>query len=943
MRLRLNRHRAAAVLLFGTALATIVSQHDAALVQAASPVDDLKGTDSGSAVWAFQPLKVDALPSVRDDGWCRTAVDRFIFAKLLDKGLKPNPLADRRQLIRRAYFDLIGLPPDPAAVEQFINDPAPDAFDRVISQLLKNPHYGERWGRHWLDLARFAESHGYEQDYDRTNAYFYRDFVVAALNQDMPYDQFIKWQIAGDEFAPNDPMALMATGFLAAGTHATQITANQAEKERYDELDDMVRTIGTSMLGLTLGCARCHDHKFDPVATSEYYGLISTFSTTVRSDYDLDLDPAWYQTAKAKYDAEHNPLEESLNRIEREQLPDRLRAYLREHPDCARQFEWTQVDRSELKSDGGVTFTELPDGSRLAGGANPDQATYTFELHTKLRELRGIRLEALADPSLPKNGPGRAPNGNFGLSDIRVSVAPIADSGATAAAQTQPTVPAASMTTSVKIVAARSTFDQNGLPVSNAIDDKKDSCWAVDPQFGKDHAAVFEFESPVGFDGGTKITVTMEFKCNKQHAIGRPRISVTTAEHASVAGGAMPEAARAVLALLAANPTADLNAKQIGDLVGWYRWLDAEWVAQHDKVVQHASNAPKPKIAKVLISSEGVPAVRLHTQGLDFYDPTYQLKRGDPNQKGEVATQGFLHALVRSPEQEKRWHEPAPPGCRTSYRRRALANWLTDSDCGAGQLLARVIVNRLWYYHLGRGIVATPSDFGKQGERPSHPELLDWLANELITHEWRLSHIHKLIMTSAVYMQSSASDDVRALADRDNSLFWRWPVRRLDAEIIRDAMLAVGGSLDESMGGPGSLDPKQRRRSIYFFVKRSQLVPMMTLFDGPDTLQDLPCRVSTTIAPQALMLLNNATVRDHATGLAHRIQVVARAPGDAVRAGFLTALGRTPSSDELRDAVAFIEAQTNAYANQPGVQADELALVDFCQALLCLNEFVYVE
>jgi hypothetical protein len=891
-------------------------------------------------LWAFQPWRSVDVPSVRDEAWCRTTIDRFIMAKLERKGIKPNPPIDRRKLIRRATFDLLGLPPTPEEVDRFVNDANPDAYERLVDRLLENPAYGERWGRHWLDLARFGESHGYEQDYDRPNAYHYRDFVIKALNQDMPYDQFVQWQIAGDEFAPDDPLALMATGFLAAGTHATQITANQAEKERYDELDDMIRTIGTSMLGLTIGCARCHDHKFDPISASEYYGLISTFATTVRSDYDVNLDPQSYQVARAKFDAQHAPLVAERESFERDRLPGRFDEYHKSHPNALQQTVWVLMEPVEVKSAGGATFTILDDGSRLTGGANPDQDSYTFVIHTKQQGIRGIRLEALSDASLPHGGPGRAANGNFGLTEFRVTAAPLHTSAiATEAApdgtnQTQPRP--------VKLTNARSTFDQTGLTVAHAIDGKNDTCWAADPQFGKDHAAVFEFDSPIGYDEGTKLTVTLEFKCNKQHGMGRTRLALTKAEHPYIEGHPITEAAIQALAALGTDPATTITDEQRAAVLKWYRVLDCEWQILNSRVEEHAKSAPKPNLVKALISSEGVPAVRLHTQGLDFYDPTYHLKRGDPNQKGEVAVQGFLQALMRSGA-ATRWQESPPPGCRTAFRRRALANWLVDVEDGAGQLLARVIVNRLWYYHMGRGIVATPSDFGKQGERPSHPELLDWMARELVSHGWRLKHMHKLIMTSAVYLQSNATDDARLVADRDNSLFWYRPGRRLEAEVIRDSMLAASGNLDATMFGPGTLDPKHRRRSIYFFVKRSQLVPMMTLFDGPDTLQDLPCRVSTTIAPQALMLLNNTSVREYAAGLMRRSRSGHPDTEDATRAAFLLALSRPANDDESAAANEFVAQQTAAYEQAGNQNAADLALIDFCQALLCLNEYVYVE
>src|SRR5207237_184742 len=252
---------------------------------------------AANAFGSCQPIMRVEPPAVKDGEWCRTPIDFFVLHKLESAGLKPNPQAERRQLMRRLYLDLLGIPPTPGEVEAFVADPDPAAYDRLVDRLLASPHYGERWGRRWLDLARFAESHGFEHDYDRPNAYHYRDFVIQALNRDLPYDTFLKWQIAGDEYEPDNPLALLATGFLAAGVHSTQITKNEVEKHRYDELDDMLSTIGTSMLGLTIGCCRCHDHKFDPLPQRDYYRMLATFTTTVRSDFDVNTDPEGYRTA----------------------------------------------------------------------------------------------------------------------------------------------------------------------------------------------------------------------------------------------------------------------------------------------------------------------------------------------------------------------------------------------------------------------------------------------------------------------------------------------------------------------------------------------------------------------------------------------------------------------------------------------------------------------
>jgi mono/diheme cytochrome c family protein len=659
-------------------------------------------TDKDRAFWSFRPLQDPAPPRVQNDSWCKTPIDRFILAKLEAHRLAPNPAVGRRTLIRRAYFDLIGLPPPAEEVEKFVRDPAPGAYGRLIDRLLEDPHHGEKWARHWLDLARFAESSGYEHDYDRPFAYHYRDFVIKALNQDLPYNTFVQWQIAGDEYEPDNPLAVMATGFLASGVHSTQTTKNLVEKERYEQLDDKLRTLGTAMLGLTVGCARCHDHKYDPIPTRDYYRMLSTFTTTVKANVDVNLDAAGYREAKAKFDAEHAELLGPLKRYEAEGLPK--------------------------------------------------------------------------------------------------------------------------------------------------------------------------------------------------------------------------------------------------DLPRWFRARDPQWRQLRQKVQDHLKAAPKPNVTKALIASEGVPPLRMHSQGADFFEQTYFLKRGDVDQKDGVATQGFLQVLTRHSDAEKHWQTPPPKGWRTSYRRRALAEWLTDVDGGAGNLLARVIVNRLWQYHMGRGIVGTPSDFGEQGEAPSHPELLDWLARELINNGWRLRPIHKLIMTSAAYQQSADRDPAKVKADAENRLFWHRPRQRLQAELIRDAMLAVSGTLDPRLFGPGTLDPNHKRRSIYFFVKRSKLVPQMVLFDAPDALQGMDRRPTTTVAPQALLLLNGPAVRGYAEALAKRVGPRETTPlPDAVRSGYRIALGREPTADELNDSVQFLQEQTESYRADRRDNPRQAALADFCQVLLGLNEFIYVD
>jgi Protein of unknown function (DUF1549)/Protein of unknown function (DUF1553)/Planctomycete cytochrome C len=680
--------------------------------------------------WAFQPLAKPAPPAVKNAAWAKSSLDRFILAKLEAAGIAPNPPAPRNVLIRRAYFDLLGLPPTPEEVDTFLNDKSPDAWPKLIDRILNSPHYGERWGRHWLDLARFAESHGFEHDSDRPTAFHYRDFVIEALNRDLPYNTFVQWQIAGDEYAPDDNLALKATGFLAAGVHSTQITKSEVEKHRYDEMDDELNTLSTAMLGLTVGCARCHDHKYDPIPARDYYRMLSTFTTTVRSEIELKPHPEEYVKAKTAFDLAHQPFVAKLTQFEKELLSARLTSWEEKKPD------------------------------------------------------------------------------------------------------------------NLKIPA----------PILEILKIKGD----------------------------------------------------------------------------------ERKAEQQSELLKWYRAIDAEWKKLDLQVQEHAKKAPL--VPKMLVATEGLPPVRLHTQGDDFFKETYFLRRGDPDNKEGVAPQGFLQVLMPGPDAAKRWQMPPPDGWRTSYRRRALAEWITDVDQGAGALLARVMANRLWQHHLGRGIVATPSDFGVRGEAPTHPELLDWLARELIANGWKLKAMHKLIMTSAVYMQGSALDEAKAKVDRENKLCWRMPPRRLEAEVIRDAILAVGGQLDPKMFGPGTLDEGSKRRSIYFTVKRSKLMPMMIIFDAPEALGGMAERPTTTIAPQALHLLNNPRMRDCAKTFAQRLGS-GKLP-DAVQVAYRIALARNPSADEMSDGLAFVNEQMATYE---GADRRERALTDFCQVLLCLNEFIYVD
>jgi hypothetical protein len=874
--------------------------------------------------WAFQPLKDVEPPSVQNATWCRTPIDRFILAKLEAHQLSPAPEADRRTLLRRAAFDLVGLPPTPEQAAAFLENPAPDAFEHLVDRLLDNPGYGERWARHWLDLARWAESHGFEHDYDRPTAYTYRDFVIEALNRDLPYNTFVQWQLAGDELDPQNPLALAATGFLGAGTHSTQITKNQVEKERYDELDDMLATTGTAFLGLTLGCARCHDHKYDPISSRDYYRMLATFTTTVRTEVNLIPNEAEFEQARARHQRDQAFYQTQLDRFERDELPARLAAWESHRSGPNTPPRWVVLEPSKLESQAGASFTRLPDGSFFVEGPNADADVYTLTAACDLADITALRIEALADDRLPHHGPGRAANGNFALTQITLQAGPRFGIG---------------MTVSPRLINAKATFEQTGFPASAAIDDDPRSGWAIDPQIGRDQAAVFEVGQVLRTDSGSTLTISLAFNNNAGHNLGRFRIAVTDAPRpVGLGDDAIPPDIRAILAV---EPAAR-SPEQSAALLAWYRTIDLGWLALKQALDDHARAAPRPEGTKAMICSEGLPAIRLHSQGDDFLPVTHLLRRGDPNQKLEVVEQGFLPVLMTAPNAEKHWQIPPPQDGRTSYRRRALAAWITDTEHGAGGLLARVIVNRLWQHHFGRGLVATPSDFGTQGSPPSHPELLDWLARELIRGGWKLKPIHRLIMSSAVYRQASTPDPACSAADPENTLLSRQNRRRLEAEPIRDAMLAVSGLLDPRQGGPGSLDPSMRRRSIYFTIKRSRLIPMMTLFDGPDGLVPLPVRATTTVAPQSLLLLNSPIVREWAVGFARRVGPN-RCDDHAIARAYWLALTRYPLDHERSAARAFLQSQRDSYSNANLPNPHELALADFCQVLLCSSEFIFID
>ncbi|HEV3165070.1 MAG TPA: DUF1549 and DUF1553 domain-containing protein [Isosphaeraceae bacterium] len=728
------------------------------------PAQEPTWTQAQRQHWAFQPLQRPTVPTVKHAGWVRNPIDAFIARQLEPFGLDPTPEADRGTLIRRLRFDLTGLPPTPDEVDAFVADTRPDAYERLVDRLLDSPQYGERWGRFWLDLARYAESDGFKSDKTRPDAWRYRDWVIQALNQDMPYDRFVRLQLAGDETEPGDAQAFLATAF---NRHWPFEDNNKVVGlNRQLMLEDMTDTTSAVFLGLTIGCARCHDHKYDPISQKDYYRFQALFAATTPRD-DYPLGSAEEEAIEAAVAAEHKA---RLSRVERE-----------------------------------VETIERP---------------YLFEL-----------LKAKLD-KLP--------------ADVRKAF------------ETDPE--------------ERSAF-QEDLLRQNA------KAMSVEPKVMK---------------------------------------------------AAMSEADRQL-------------------------W---EGRNQTMKAIQKQAPPASPVAAGMTDSGPQPP-------------PVFLLRKGNFTLPGEEVAPGFLSVLTGSREPI---HPEQPSGSSTSGRRKALADWLTRPN---HPLTARVMVNRLWQQHFGRGIVATPSDFGNQGIAPSHPELLDWLATEFIARGWSMKAMHRLMVTSATYRQSSTAPAKTLEEDPDNTLFSRMFRRRLEGEAVRDALLSASGQLDLRVGGPSvfpdlppgvetrggwtrsSSKADRNRRSIYVFVRRNLKYPLFDAFDFPDTNVTCPERNVSVNAPQALMLLNSSLVLEQARGLAGRVLASVSDRNDAkevVTCAYRLALSRTPDDSELKRGAAFLELQSALTSPRPTKSEDlptplpdgqdpaqAAALVDYCHVLLNLNEFVFVD
>jgi hypothetical protein len=869
---------------------------------------------AGKEHWAFKPLSTTPPPlSSTNQSHKLAAVDAFILQAQAKAGVRPSPPAAKETLVRRVYFDLTGLPPSPELVESFVRNPSPDAYATLVDSLLDSPRYGERWGRHWLDVVRFAESGGYEFDGFRQGAYHYRDWVIGALNSDLPYDEFVRLQIAGDLLHENKIEGAAATGFLVAGPYPGQITAKTKERIRYDQLDDMLSTTGSALLGLTIGCVRCHDHKYDPIPQTDYYGLAATLAKTEHGEVKLERSTPEQLRLREAYDQKSASLKKTLSKFANEEFPDLYRTWKNESSAGLGNStgRWQVFDVASTSAEN-AHLAVAPGGLVVYVENKAKDDVYTVKVRTLQKGLRSFRLEALAGDQLPKKGPGLSDNGNFVLADFKVTARPL-----DAKLKAKPSA--------LKLKAVKASFEQKNFPLANAVDNDASSGWAVDPQQGKDHAALFNVEGEgVGFEGGTEIEFQLRFK--GFFGLGRFRLAFSTAAAPpELEAGSQPQDAAELFFGETLPSGAGLEA-----LALWFGRFNPKAGALAAALHEHAAKAPHSEYAQIYSTKPG---------GADVY----LLRRGEVDNKAGIASPGFIQVLSRA--DAPRWTAPANDphlvGPQSDVHPRvALARWLTDMEHGAGPLLARVIVNRLWQHHFGKGLVPMPNEFGVQGEKPSHPELLDYLAGELVRGGWRLKSLHRLLLNSAVYQQGNSGSKENAALDPDNKLHWFHTSQRLEAEAIRDALLQVAGTLDPRPFGPSETRLDAPRRSVYLRVRRSELIPFLTLFDAPEPLQSVGERGLTTVPTQALTLLNSPFVRDCAQKLAKRALSGNATPNEALAKAFEIALSRKPEHAELVRFTSHLERQLG---ENPSSESSLKALSQTCLVLLCANEFIYVD
>ncbi len=841
--------------------------------------------------WAFvAPLKAP-LPKVENTAWANGAIDRFVLAKLDAEGLAPAPEADRTTLLRRLHLDITGLPPTPAEVDAFIADKSPRAYEKQVDRLLASPHYGERWARQWLDAARYADSDGYEKDKSR-EVWFWREWVINSLNKDMGYDQFLIEQLAGDLLPNATQEQRVATGFLR-NSMVNEEGGVDPEQFRMEAMFDRMDAVGKSMLGVTIQCAQCHNHKYDPLTQEEYYKLFAFLNNSHESN--AAVYTAAEQQKRAAIFGRIREIEQDLQH----KMPDwqsKMAAW--DAAVKAKQPQW-QVLKPDIDdiATGGQKYSQMADGSVLAGGYAPTKFTPQFTLRTKMRNIRAVRLELLNDPNLPMNGPGRSLWGTAALTEFEVRAMPAGVKDAKLA--------------KVKIVRATADmnlpetqiagafWDKSGKrrvtgPIEFAIDGNNDTAWGTDNGPGRRNQprqAVFVFAEPVDFPDGVVLEVYLSQRHggwnsddNMNHNLGRFRLAVTDTEDA------------------ASDPRA-------ANLFSIWRATVPEWRQANDEIEQLWREHPEGTTQLVMNEREETRETHLLLRG-DFLKPGKAVQAGTP---------AFLHA--------------APEG--SPANRLTLAKWMVDRQ---SPTVARSIVNRVWQSYFGTGLVATSEDLGKQAETPSHKELFDWLSVDLMDNKWSLKKLHKSIVLSNTYRQSSKVSEALYARDPYNRLLARGSRLRVDAEIVRDIALAASGLLNPKVGGPSVFPPAPEflfqpptsygpknwfeakgadryRRGLYTFRFRSVPYPMLQAFDAPNG--DMSCvrRGRSNTPLQALTTLNEPLFLESARALALKtVREGGSADRDRLRFAFRRVVSRLPSDKEADMLLTLLAKQVSKNA-----------------------------
>jgi hypothetical protein len=870
--------------------------------------------------WAFQPLAEPAAPEIKRSDWVRNPIDSFVLARLEESGLGPSAEADRATLIRRLCFDLTGLPPTPGDIDRFVKDPSPQAYEELVDRLLASPFYGERWARHWLDVARYTESQGFEYDHMRSNAWHYRDYVIRSLNADKPYDQFMREQIAGDVMEPVTRDGIVATSLLVCGSWDqagnSQANATQRAITREEELEDLISVVSQSFLGVTVNCARCHNHKFDPIPQEDYYRIKSVFEGVRHGERTIASS-------------------ETIQR--REQTLGELKATLSDLNRRVRDLEKRGRDR--------VVSNRRPQSASVSPAPAP-VALWTFEdgPNDSVSSLRGTLRggASITSGHLVLDGEDdfleSDPVGE-GLTEKSLEV------WLTLSSLEQGGGGALSVETANGSVFDAIVFGEREagkwMVGSNGFSRTRDL--EVEPETKE--AVAGTIQMVVVYDANGLITVYRNgMPYGKPYRTGQSPVTFKVGDFRILIGkrhtgggkpflaGSIEQAAVYDKALSPDEVAASFSAP------GLFVRLE-EAILALEPAERAEREALRQEATVVQGRLEAVPPVPVSYVGKRVQpDPTHRLERGDVKQPAETVSPGALSAIGGAGDPFA-----LAPDAPEGERRLKFSEWLTDPG---NPLPARAIANRLWHYHFGRGIVASPSDLGASGAPPTHPELLDWLATRLIRDGWSLKSLHRTILCSATYRQTSEFNARAARIDTENALLWRFSPQRLEAEALRDSLLAISGSLNPEQGGPSfrpfdtrnfgatfyllddKTGPEFNRRTVYRMNINSGKDPLLEAFDAPDPSIKTPRRGVTTTPLQALGLMNNSFVQRQADHFAERVlRESGGRPVEAVDLAYRHAFGRRASAAELERAVAVAAAE--------GMQT-------VCWALFNSTEFLHV-